>query len=55
MAENLSAGVGMTHVDTRCRFVHENIVDDFSTIIFFMSCDNDADVVTKNVSKDAYR
>jgi hypothetical protein len=55
MAENLSFGVCTQHVDTRYHFVPELIVDDFIKIVFDESCENNADLLTKNVSKDAYR
>jgi phenolic acid decarboxylase len=54
LAENSSSGVCTRHVDTRYHFVCEHIVDDFNKIIFVKSCGNDADVFTKNVSKDIY-
>jgi hypothetical protein len=53
IAENLSSGVCTQHVDTRSHFVCEHIVDDFINIVFVKSCENDADLFTKNVSKDA--
>jgi hypothetical protein len=53
MAENLISGVRTRHVDTRYHFVCEHTVDDFIKIIFLNSCDSDADVFAKNVSKDA--
>jgi hypothetical protein len=55
MAENMSSGVRARHVDTKYHFVREHIVDDFIKIVFVKSCENDADVFTKNVSKVAYR
>jgi hypothetical protein len=54
MAENLSSEVCTRHVDTRFHFVCEYIADDFIKIVFVKACENDADVFTKNVSKDAY-
>ena len=54
MAKNSSSGVRTRHVDTRYHFVREHIVDDFIKIVFGKSCENDADLFTKNVSKDAY-
>ena len=54
MAENSSSGVRTRHVDIRYHFVREHVVDDFIKIIFVKSCDNDADLFTKNVSKDTY-
>ena len=54
MAENSSSGVRTRHVDIRYHFVRENIVDNFIKIVFVKSCDNDADLLTKNVSKDTY-
>jgi hypothetical protein len=54
MAENSSSGVCTRHVDTRYHFICENIEDGFIQIVFVKSCDNDADLFTKNVSKDIY-
>ena len=54
MAENSSSGVCPRNVDIRYYFVREHVVDDFIKIVFAKSCDNDADMFTKNVSKDTY-
>ena len=54
MAENSSSGVRTRHVDIRYHFVREHVVDDFIKIVFAKSCENDADLFTKNVSKDTY-
>jgi hypothetical protein len=54
MAENSSSGVHTRHVDTRYHFVQDHIVDDFIKVVFVKSVENDADMFTKNVSKDAY-
>jgi hypothetical protein len=57
MAQNLSFRVHIRHVDTRYHFVYEHIVDDFTNIVLFKSCENDADLFTftKGVSKDTYK
>jgi hypothetical protein len=54
MAENSSSGVHTRHVDTSYHFVQDHIVDDFIKVVFVKSVENDADMFTKNVSKDAY-
>jgi hypothetical protein len=54
MAENLSSGVCTWHVNTRYHFVREHIVDEFIKVVFIKSVENDANLFTKNVSKDAY-
>jgi hypothetical protein len=54
MAENLSSGVRTQHVNTRYHFPQEHIVDDFINVVFVKSCQNDADLITKKVSKDNY-
>jgi hypothetical protein len=54
MAENLSSGVRTRHVDTRYHFIREHIEEGFIQIVFVKSCENDADLFTKNVSKDIY-
>ena len=54
MAENSSSGVRTRHIDTRYHFVREHIVDGFISIKFVKSYENDADIFTKNVSKDTY-
>jgi hypothetical protein len=46
MAKNSSSGVCTRHVDTRYHFICEHM--------FVKSCDNNADLFTKNVSKDNY-
>jgi hypothetical protein len=51
---NLSSGVHTRHVDSRYHFIQEHIEDGFIQIVFVKSCDNDADLFTKNVSKDIY-
>jgi hypothetical protein len=53
MAKNLSSGVHTWHVNTRYHFVREHIDDDFIKVVFVKSVENDADLFTKNVSKDA--
>jgi hypothetical protein len=54
MAENSSSGVCTRHVDTRYHFIQEHIEDGFIQIVFVKSCENDADLCTKNVSKGIY-
>jgi hypothetical protein len=54
MAKNSSSGVPIRHVDTRYHFIREHIEDGFIQIVFVKSCNNDADLFTKNVSKDIY-
>jgi hypothetical protein len=54
MAENSSSGVCTRHVDTIYHFFYKHIEDGFIQIVFVKSCDNDADLFTKNVSKDIY-
>jgi hypothetical protein len=54
MAENSSSGGRTRHFATRYHFVRKHIVDDFIKIVFVKSCENGADVSTKNVSQDAY-
>jgi hypothetical protein len=53
MGENLSSGVRTRKVDTRYHFIREHIVDDFIKVVFVKSIENDANLFTKNVSKDA--
>jgi hypothetical protein len=54
MAENSSSGVCTRHDDTRYHFICEHIEDGFIQIVFVKSCENDADLFIKNVSKDIY-
>jgi hypothetical protein len=54
MVENSSSGVCTPHVNTRYHFVREHIVDDFIKVVFVKSCENNAGLFNKNVSKDAY-
>jgi hypothetical protein len=54
MDENSSSGVCTRHVNTRYHFIQEHIEEGFIQIVFVKSCENDADLFTKNVSKDIY-
>jgi hypothetical protein len=54
MAENSSSGVRTHHIDTRYHFVREHVEDGFIKIVFVKSEENNADVFTKNVGKEAY-
>jgi hypothetical protein len=53
-AENSSTGVRTRHVDTRYHFIREFIEDDFIKVEFVRSVENDADILTKNISHDLY-
>jgi Reverse transcriptase (RNA-dependent DNA polymerase) len=50
----MGSGVCTRHVDTRYHFIREHVEDNFIQIVFVKSCDNDADLFTKNVNKDIY-
>jgi hypothetical protein len=54
MTVNSSSGDCTQHVNTRYCFVREHIVDDFIKVVFDKSIENNANLFTKNVSKDAY-
>ena len=54
MTENPNSGVRTRHVDTRYHFVREHVEDGFIKIVFVKSEENDADIFTKNVGKEAY-
>jgi hypothetical protein len=54
MAENSSSGVCTRHVDTTYHFIRKHMEDSFIQIVFVKSCDNDAHLFIKNVSKDIY-
>jgi hypothetical protein len=54
MAKNSSSGVRTQHVETSYHFVREHIVDEFIKDVFVKSMENNANLFTKNVSKDAY-
>jgi hypothetical protein len=54
MAENLSSGVTKYQIDTRYDFVQEHLGDESIKIVFAKSSDNDVDIFTKNVGKEAY-
>jgi hypothetical protein len=51
MLRNSSSVVRTRHVDIRYHFVCEHVVHDFIKIVFVKSCDNDADLFTRNLSK----
>jgi hypothetical protein len=54
MAKNSSSGVCTRHVNTRYHFIQDHIEDSFIQIVFVKSCENDAELFTKYVSKDIY-
>jgi hypothetical protein len=53
-AENSSSRVCTRHVNTRYHFISEHIEDGFIKIMFVKSCDNNANLRTKNMNKDTY-
>jgi hypothetical protein len=54
MAGNASTGVLTRHIDTCYHFIREHLKDGFIKIVFVRTNDNDADIFTKNVNKEAY-
>jgi len=54
MAENMQVSQRTKHIDTRLRFVNQYVDDGFIKIKFVGTNDNDADLFTKNLGKDAH-
>ena len=54
MAENMQVSQRTKHIDTRLRFVNQYIDDGFIKIKFVGTNENDADLFTKNLGKDAH-
>jgi hypothetical protein len=54
MSQNSSSGVRTRHVNTRYRFVQENLDDRIIKIEFIKSIDNQSDIFTKNVTQEIY-
>jgi hypothetical protein len=54
MAENMQVSQRTKHIDTRLRFVNQYVDDGFIKIKFVGTDDNDADLFTKNLSKDVH-
>jgi len=54
MAENMQVSQRTKHIDTRLRFVNQFVDDGFIKIKFVGTNENDADLFTKNLGKDAH-
>lgn len=54
LAENTTTGQRTKHIDVRHHFVKELMQDGTIILEFVRSCDNDADIYTKNVGGDLY-
>jgi hypothetical protein len=54
IAENPSLGVRTRHIDTRYYLICEHVEDDFIKTIFMRTNDNDAEIFTKKVNKEAH-
>ena len=54
MAENMQVSQSTKHIDTRLRFVNQYVDDGFIKIKFVGTNENDADLFTKNLGKDAH-
>jgi len=54
MAENMQVSQRTKHIDTRLRFVNQYVDDGFIKIKFVGTNENDADLFTKNLGKDAH-
>jgi hypothetical protein len=53
MAENSSSGVRTRQIDTLYYIIREHVKDRLIKVVFVKSCDNDADMFTKLVGKEA--
>jgi hypothetical protein len=54
LANNKTTSERTKHVDIRHHFVREHIEDGIVKIVFVKSCDNDADIFTKNLAGEPY-
>ena len=54
MSDNISVSQRTKHVDVRCRFIQQYVMEGFIKVIFVKTEDNDADLFTKNLSGDKY-
>jgi hypothetical protein len=54
LANNFTTGQRTKHIDIRAHYVRELIVMGFLMTIFVRSEDNDADLMTKNVTEELY-
>jgi hypothetical protein len=54
MAENVSATSQTKHIDTRYHFVREFVEEGFIKVVFVKRADNKSDMLTNNVSGEAY-
>ena len=54
MAENMQVSQRTKHIDTRLRFVNQYVDDGFIKIKFVGTNENDADLFTKNLSKEVH-
>ena len=54
LANNYTTGQRNKHIDIRTHFVREKIVDGSIKVKFVKSEDNDADIMTKNVSEELF-
>ena len=54
LANNYTTGQRTKHIDIRTHFVREKIVDGSIKVKFVKSEDNDADIMTKNVSEELF-
>jgi hypothetical protein len=55
LASNATTSQRTRHIDVRYHFVRDYVEDGVVQIVFVRSEDNDADMFTKNVSKDVYK
>ena len=54
MSENVAVSQRTKHVDVRYRFVQQFVMDNFLTVTFVRTTDNDADVFTKNLGGELH-
>ena len=55
MSNKVAVSQRTKYIDIRYRFVQEFVMDGFLKIIFVKSEENNADLMTKNLSKDLYQ
>ena len=54
LAKNQQVSMRTKHIDVKYHFIREYIVDGTVEVMFVASEDNDADIFTKNVGREAF-
>ena len=55
LSDNIAVNERTKHIDVKCRFVQQHVMDGFMKVIFVKTADNDADIFTKNLGGDLHQ